>query len=46
MKQSRIKYNALKKKLRELKDRPKKGSGLEPEQHPDWYLALDGVLGN
>ena len=38
-KKLQIKYNSLKKKRRELKDRPKKGSGLEPEKHPDSEIA-------
>ena len=45
-KRLQIKYNALKKKWRDVKDRPKKGSGLAPTKTPDWYDNLDAVLGD
>ena len=41
-----VKYNALKNKWRDIKDRPMKGSGLAPEKHPDWYENLNAVLGD
>lgn len=34
----------MKKEWRELKDRPRKGSGLEPEKQPHQYLVLNGLL--
>ena len=45
-KKLQVKYNALKKKWRDIKDRPMKGSGLAPEKHPDWYENLNAVLGD
>ena len=39
-----IKYNFLKKKWREIKDRPRLGSGLAPQELPAWYSDLDLVL--
>ena len=41
-----IKYNFLKKKWREIKDRPRLGSGLAPQEFPAWYSDLDLVLGD
>ena len=37
-KKLQIKYNVLKKKWCELKDRSKKGSGLERKKHPCWLF--------
>ena len=39
-----MKYNDLKKKWHEIKDRPKKGSGLAPEESPLCYSLLDKLL--
>ena len=41
-----IKYNALKKKWREMKYHPRKGSGLAPEELPTWYYTLESRLGD
>ena len=41
-----IKYNASKKKRREMKNCPRKGSGLDPEELPPWYYTLESVLGD
>ena len=43
-KKLQIKYNFLKKKWREIKDRPRLGSGLAPQELPAWYSDLDLVL--
>ena len=45
-KKLQIKYNFLKKKWREIKDRPRLGSGLAPQELPAWYSDLDLVLGD
>ena len=41
-----IKYNFLKKKLHEIRDQPRLGSGLAPQELPAWYSNRDLVLGN
>ena len=45
-KKLQIKYNFLKKKWREIKDRPRLGLGLAPQELPAWYSDLDLVLGD
>ena len=44
IKKLHIKYNFLQKKWREIKDRPRLGSGLAPQELPAWYSDLDLVL--
>ena len=43
-KKLQIKYNFLKKKWRGIKDHPRSGSGLAPQDLPAWYSDLDLVL--
>ena len=31
---------------REIKDRPRKGSGLAPKSNPEWYKKIDSILGD
>ena len=45
-KKLQIKYNFLKKKWHEIKDRPRLGSGLAPQELPAWYSDLYLVLGD
>ena len=40
------KYNAIKRKWCEIKDRPRKGSGLAPISNPEWYEKIDSILGD
>ena len=45
-KKLQTKYNSLKKKWREIRDRPRTKSGVSPKDVPDWYANLDKVLGD
>ena len=38
------KYNAIKRKWREIKNLPREGSGLAPERNPEWYEKIDSIL--
>ena len=40
------KYNAIKRKWREIKDRPQKDSGLAPKNNKECYEKIDSVLGD
>ena len=42
--QRNLKQNAIKRKWRKIKDRPRKGSGLAPKSNPEWYQKTDSIL--
>ena len=39
-KRLQAKYNAIKRKWDEIKDRPRKGSGLAPKSNSEWYEKI------
>ena len=39
-KKLQTKCNAIKRKWREIKDQPRKGSGLAPKSNPEWYEKI------
>ena len=45
-KELQAKYNAIKQKWREIKDRQRKGSGLAPKSNSEWYEKIVSVLGD
>ena len=45
-KRLQAKYNAIKRKWCEIKDRPRKGNGLAPKSKSDWHKKIDSSLGN
>ena len=45
-KKLQAKYNAIKRKWREIKDRPRKGSGQAPKSNPGWYEKNDSIFGD
>ena len=45
-KKLQAKYNAIKRKCREIKDRPRKGSGLARKCNPEWYEKIGFILGD
>ena len=42
--QRNLKQNAIKRKWRKIKDRPRKGNGLAPKSNPEWYQKTDSIL--
>ena len=45
IKKIQAKYNAIKRKWHEIKDRPQKDSGLAPKSNLEWYEKIDPILG-
>ena len=45
-KKLQAKYNAIKRKWREIKDRPWNGSSLAPKSNSEWYEKIDSILGD
>ena len=45
-KKLQTKYHVLKRKWREIKDRPRKGSGLAPKSNLEWHEKIDYILGD
>ena len=45
-KKLQAKYNAIKRKCREIKDRPRRGSGLARKCNPEWYEKIGFILGD
>ena len=40
----KAKYNTIKQKWCEIKDRSRKGSDLAPKSNPEWYKKIDSIL--
>ena len=45
-KKLQAKYNAIKRKWREIRDRTRKDSGLAPKSTPELYEKIDSILGD
>ena len=45
-KKLQAKYNAIKQKWCQIKDQPRKGSGLAPKSNQEWFENMDSILGD